>query len=95
MDRELTLELIGDVREPVSRHARRTPLLRSQWLSAITGANVYLKCENLQLTSSFKVRGAVAAMACLPEAAKTLVDKPPVAPDEQSSAPRPFDPLTL
>lgn len=65
--RELSLELIEKVRGPVSRHTRRTPLLRSQWLSETTAGDVYLKCENLQLTGSFKVRGAVAAMACLAE----------------------------
>lgn len=35
----------------------RTPLLRSRALSAAAGAPVYLKCENLQKTGSFKVRG--------------------------------------
>lgn len=68
MDATLTLELIEEVRKPVSWHTRRTPVLRSQWMSEITGADVYLKCENLQLTGSFKVRGAVAAMSCLSEA---------------------------
>ncbi len=60
------LDLIERVREPVSRHARRTPLLRSEWLSAAAGAPVYLKCENLQITGSFKVRGALAALAEMP-----------------------------
>ena len=68
VDRGRSLEVIQNVSEPVSRYTRRTPLLRSQWLSEITGADVYLKCENLQLTGSFKVRGAVAAMSCLSEA---------------------------
>ena len=35
-----------------------TPCLKSQTLSAITGAQVFLKFENLQFTSSFKERGA-------------------------------------
>jgi len=37
----------------------RTPTLYSQTLSAITGANLWLKFENLQYTASFKDRGAL------------------------------------
>ncbi len=37
----------------------RTPTLRSQTLSAITGADLWLKFENLQYTASFKDRGAL------------------------------------
>jgi len=36
----------------------RTPMNRSQTLSAITGADVWIKFENLQYTASFKERGA-------------------------------------
>ena len=54
-----------DIREAVDRHVRRTPILLSAWLSELTGARVFLKCENLQLTGSFKVRGAVAAVSRL------------------------------
>jgi len=35
-----------------------TPLLRSRLLSEMVGGPVYLKCENLQRTGSFKIRGA-------------------------------------
>jgi threonine dehydratase len=35
-----------------------TPVARSEWLSALSGAEVYLKLENLQETGSFKLRGA-------------------------------------
>lgn len=37
---------------------KKTPLERSKSFSSISGANVYLKLENLQTTGSFKVRGA-------------------------------------
>ncbi|HTM44686.1 MAG TPA: threonine ammonia-lyase [Polyangiaceae bacterium] len=37
----------------------RTPCLRSPALSALTGATVYLKLENMQTTGSFKERGAL------------------------------------
>lgn len=65
MARQLIIELIEEVRDIVSRHTRRTPLLHSRWLSAHTGSEVFLKCENLQVTGSFKVRGAIAALSLL------------------------------
>jgi threonine dehydratase len=47
--------------------AVRTPMEESRWLSAITGSPVMLKCENLQRTGSFKVRGAYMRMSHLSE----------------------------
>lgn len=44
-----------------------TPLEYSFPLSALTGAQVFLKLENLQHTGSFKVRGAMNALLSLPE----------------------------
>ena len=44
----------------------RTPLVRSASLSAATGTEVFLKCENLQRTGSFKIRGAYSALSSLP-----------------------------
>jgi threonine dehydratase len=43
--------------------ARATPLVRSDWLSTITGGDVWLKLETAQLTGSFKLRGAANAIA--------------------------------
>ena len=43
----------------------KTPLIHSTSLSAMTGAEVYLKGENLQKTGSFKVRGAFHKMHSL------------------------------
>ena len=42
-----------------------TPLVRSDALSTVAGTDVYLKCENLQRTGSFKLRGAYNALATL------------------------------
>ena len=39
-------------------HIRETPIEYSPYFSALTGANVWLKLENLQTTGSFKLRGA-------------------------------------
>lgn len=48
----------------------RTPVEYSRALSDLTGTAVYLKCENLQRTGSFKVRGAYVRMARLSESEK-------------------------
>jgi len=42
----------------INPHIRETPLDESPYFSEITGANVYMKLENLQHTGSFKLRGA-------------------------------------
>jgi threonine dehydratase len=61
----IDLTLIEHVREFVSGMAVRTPCLASEWLSSLAGAEVWLKCENLQLTGSFKVRGPLAKLPWL------------------------------
>ncbi len=53
---------IDDVRAAAERlrgQVENTPCLHSRTLSQITGAEVYLKFENLQFTASFKERGAL------------------------------------
>src|SRR6202451_556647 len=45
-----------------------TPVLYSRVLSELAGGPVYLKCENLQRTGSFKVRGAYTRIARLSDA---------------------------
>jgi len=45
-------------RRRIAGRVIRTPLVRSGWLSAETGADVFLKLESLQITNSFKLRGA-------------------------------------
>jgi threonine dehydratase len=48
-----------------------TPVVRSEWLSALSGAEVYLKLENLQETGTFKLRGATHKLLSLtPEQAE-------------------------
>jgi len=46
----------------------RTPMLPAPKLSALTGAEVYVKYENLQVTNSFKDRGALVKLASLNDA---------------------------
>lgn len=59
---------IDDVRAAAERIrgvAARTPSLRFARLDALVGAEVTLKCENLQPIGAFKLRGATNAMMCL------------------------------
>src|SRR6201989_1552391 len=49
----------------MSGQALRTPLLPAPPLSALTGADVFVKYENLQVTNSFKERGAVTKLTSL------------------------------
>ncbi len=46
----------------------KTPLVHSRTLSRLTGAEVFLKLENLQFTASFKERGALNKLLSLGEA---------------------------
>jgi threonine dehydratase len=48
----------------------KTPLEYSGALSELSGCSVYLKCENLQTTGSFKIRGATSAVLNLSDADK-------------------------
>lgn len=62
---------LADVREAAKRIAgavERTPCLHSQTLSRLTGAEVFLKFENLQFTASFKERGALNRLLLLSDA---------------------------
>lgn len=59
---------IEEVRTAAQRLApfvSHTPLARSGWLSDVTGGQVWLKLEMAQTTGSFKLRGAVNALALL------------------------------
>ena len=55
----LTFQHIEDAAARLLGHIERTPLRHSRTLSGITGAEIYVKFENLQFTASFKERGAL------------------------------------
>lgn len=59
-----------DARALIAGSVHRTPLLRSRTLSERVGAPVYLKCENLQKTGAFKVRGALHRLLRLEQEAR-------------------------
>src|SRR6185295_15821396 len=58
-----TAEMVRVAADRLRDVVSRTPLIRSDALSAAAGTDVYLKCENLQRTGSFKLRGAYNALA--------------------------------
>ncbi|MQY03944.1 threonine ammonia-lyase [Actinomadura macrotermitis] len=64
----VTLDDIRAARELLRSVIVPTPLLHSRVLSEAVGGPVYLKCENLQRTGSFKIRGAYVRIARLSEA---------------------------
>ncbi len=71
----VALDEIEDARRLLDGVAVRTPLDRSRSLSEVAGAEVFIKCENLQRTGSFKIRGAYNRIARLsdPERAAGVV----------------------
>lgn len=58
MSYELPLELIEAARERIAPYVRRTPLLPAPLLHADAPRGLQLKLENLQVSGSFKARGA-------------------------------------
>jgi threonine dehydratase len=61
----VTLADIQAARRQLAGQILRTPTLPAPKLSALTGAEVYVKYENLQVTNSFKDRGAIVKLATL------------------------------
>ena len=67
---KVTLNDVKKAQETIKSVVKKTPVLESKTLSEITGANVFYKCENLQKTGSFKLRGAVNTIANLTDEEK-------------------------
>src|SRR5258708_21769232 len=66
---------ISAAHERIRPHIHRTPVLTSSSLDQIAGASMFFKCENLQKTGSFKIRGATNTVFSLTpeEAARGVV----------------------
>jgi threonine dehydratase len=58
---------ISEAHALIAPHIHRTPILTSQTFNHLTGAHLFFKCENLQKTGSFKIRGAANAILSLSE----------------------------
>jgi threonine dehydratase len=65
----VTWQIIEEAQARIAPRIHRTPVLRSATLDALCGAELFFKCENLQKTGSFKIRGATNAIFSLPDAA--------------------------
>jgi len=61
----ITLEQIQQAKRKLTGMIQYTPLSHAPILSKQLGANIYLKKENLQITGSFKIRGAFNKMSLL------------------------------
>lgn len=53
-----TLQEFEEAAKRVKSVVTKTPLIESHWLTEVTGNPVFYKCENLQRTGAYKVRGA-------------------------------------
>ena len=58
-------EAIRAAHRRIAPHIHRTPVVTSASLDEIGGARLFFKCENLQKTGSFKIRGATNAIFSL------------------------------
>jgi len=63
----LTWQVILEAHARIATRIHRTPVLTSASLDAMSGAHLFFKCENLQKTGSFKIRGASNAILSLSE----------------------------
>jgi threonine dehydratase len=61
----VTLDDVRDAAARIEGVAHRTPVLRSRTLNSLAGAEVFVKCENLQRVGAFKFRGAYNAASRL------------------------------
>lgn len=61
----VTLDDVRDAAAQIEGVAHRTPVVRSRTLDELVGAEVFVKCENLQRVGAFKFRGAYNAVSRL------------------------------
>ena len=62
---QVTINTIRDAHNRINTHILETPVKSSAEINDNTGVELYFKCENLQRSGSFKIRGAVNAVFCL------------------------------
>src|SRR5690554_543669 len=68
---KVSLEDIQKARESINDVIFSTKLIQSKKISTLSGNQVFLKCENLQKTGSFKIRGAYNKITNLTEEQKS------------------------
>ncbi len=70
-DLPLSMDDVSAAAKVIRGQVERTPMSHSRTLSKITGAEVWIKFENLQFTASFKERGALNKLSNLTDAEKS------------------------
>lgn len=70
MSKKVDLAMIKEAAETLRGSIRRTPVVDCPLLTDVLGGDVFLKLENLQMTGSFKIRGAINKIASLTEEEK-------------------------
>lgn len=66
-------EHITEVYKRISPYIKKTPVLTSTYFSQKTESNIFFKCENLQYTNAFKVRGAFSKITNMPDKNKMII----------------------
>ena len=67
MSKHISQEDIVTTAEKIRQFIHKTPIMTSETLDLMTSAQLYFKCENLQKTGSFKVRGVTTVLLSLTE----------------------------
>ena len=62
---QVTINTIRDAHNRINTHVLKTPVKSSTEINENAGVELYFKCENLQRSGSFKIRGAINAVFCL------------------------------
>jgi len=62
---QVTINTIRDAHNRIKMHVLKTPVKSNTEINENAGVELYFKCENLQRSGSFKIRGAVNAVLCL------------------------------
>lgn len=70
--RQLTVADVEQARKRLDGVVNRTPVMSARTLNAMTGCEVFLKCENFQRVGAFKFRGAYNAISQLGEQEKRI-----------------------
>ena len=66
MSLSVQLQDVHDAATRLAGHVHRTPVITCSAIDAMVGRQLFFKCENFQRGGSFKVRGALNAVLCLP-----------------------------
>ena len=62
---QVTINTIRDAHNRINTHVLKTPVKSNTEINENAGVELYFKCENLQRSGSFKIRGAINAVFCL------------------------------